>query len=507
MLIDRLVATKEIQNITKMNLHDLAKSTTAFIETHDATETDKLSKLFNKESTIGRTGFMFIIDSKGNLVIHKKAQGENWINKPFIAHIAKTKSGYHRYLSPKTKTYKVAYYEYYEPKDWIIVASNFESDALTAPLKNMLTRSVTFLLPAIGLILLASIFIINSTIIKPIKAAIAGLKDIAEGEGDLTKRLEDSAKDELGDLATWFNTFMEKLQGIIKEMAQNANVVDTSSNTLAELSSQLSVGAEDMSGNSNTVSAAVEEMSANINNVAAAMEQSSTNVGVVAASAEEMSSTINEIAQNAEKARGISDQAVITANHSSDQMSALGSAADAISKVTEVITEISEQTNLLALNATIEAARAGEAGKGFAVVANEIKELAKQTSDATLDIKGKIANIIESTDGAVSGIDEISEVIKTINEIVATIASAVEEQSAATQEIANNIAQVSTGVQEVNANINQSSAVASQIAQDISTVNQSAGDMANGSGQVKISAADLQHIAQTLNTVAGSFKV
>jgi methyl-accepting chemotaxis protein len=354
---------------------------------------------------------------------------------------------------------------------------------------------------------LSLVWLIARLITRPVNAMVDGLKDIAEGEGDLTKRLDETAKDELGDLASWFNTFMGKLQHLIKEMAQNATVLETSSDTLAQLSSQMSTSAEDMSARSNTVAAAVEEMSSNINNVAAAMEQSSTNVGVVAASAEEMSSTINEIARNAEKARSISDQAVLTAKGSSEQMDALGKAADGVGKVVETITEISEQVNLLALNATIEAARAGDAGKGFAVVANEIKELAKQTSNATQDIKGKIANIQASTNGAVSGIDEISKVIRTINEIVATIASAVEEQSSATQEIANNIAQVSNGVQEVNENVNQSSTVATQISRDISTVNQSAGEMASSSGQVQVSAEDLRQIAQQLNSIVSSFKV
>ena len=344
-------------------------------------------------------------------------------------------------------------------------------------------------------------------ITRPVNAMVEGLKDIAQGEGDLTKRLEQENNDEIGDLASWFNTFMDKLQGLIKEMAQNANVLDGSSETLTQLSSKMSTGAEEMSGRSNAVAAAVEEMSSNINNVSASMEQSNNNVSVVASSAEEMSATINEIAQNAEKARGISDQAVTTAKTSSDQMDALGQAADGVGKVVETITEISEQVNLLALNATIEAARAGEAGKGFAVVANEIKELAKQTSEATMDIKGKIANIQESTVGAVSGINEISTVIQTVNEIVATIASAVEEQSAATQEIANNIAQVSNGVQEVNENVSQSSSVSAQIAQEISSVNQSAADMANSSGQVKVSAEDLRNIAQQLNAIVGTFKV
>ena len=380
------------------------------------------------------------------------------------------------------------------------------SDSAAATYKSATTVLLLAILFGVSAGVLLTWFI-SRVITRPVNAMVDGLKDIAQGEGDLTKRLEEGDRDELGDLATWFNTFMEKLQGLMKEMAQNATSLGTASDTLAELSTGMSASAEDMSGKSDTVSAAVEEMSSNINNVAAAMEQSSTNVGVVAASAEEMSSTINEIAQNAEKARSISDGAVDTAKGASKQMDALGNAAAGVGKVVETITEISEQVNLLALNATIEAARAGDAGKGFAVVANEIKELAKQTSEATLDIKGKIANIQGSTDGAVSGINEISKVIQTINEIVATIASAVEEQSTATQEIANNIAQVSNGVQEVNENVSQSSSVASQISQDIGTVNHSAGEIASSSGQVQVSAEDLRQIAQKLRAVVGSFKV
>lgn len=383
-----------------------------------------------------------------------------------------------------------------------------QSNSASAKASYRSTLTVLLLISLLGLaagVVLA--LMISSTITKPVKAMVEGLKDIAQGEGDLTKRLDDSARDELGHLASWFNSFMDKLQALIKDMAQNADTLGCSSGRLAELSTNLSGGAAEMSGKSGTVASAIQEMSSNINSVAAAMEQANTNAGVVAASAEEMSATINEIAQNAEKARSISDQAVITAKGSSEQMHALGEAADGVGKVVETITEISEQVNLLALNATIEAARAGEAGKGFAVVANEIKELAKQTSNATLDIKEKIASIQSSTDGAVSGIDEISKVIRTINDIVATIASAVEEQSAATQEIANNIAQVSIGIQEVSENVSHSSNSASQVSEDINIVNQSAGEMAQTSGQFQASAEELRTLAQRLNTVVGSFKL
>jgi methyl-accepting chemotaxis protein len=378
-----------------------------------------------------------------------------------------------------------------------------EMDALVA-------KRTTFMVIVSGAIFVAIIALclfIAFGIVRALKEMIVSFQDIAEGEGDLTKRIQIRSRDEIAELAGWFNTFLGKLQAMIKKIAQNSVHVDHSSSELAEIANMMSGSASETSTRADNVAAAAEEMSANLNNVAAAMEESSTNTSMVATAAEEMTATINEIAQNAEKARGIADQAVHKANAASGQMDELGKAAMGIGKVVETITEISEQVNLLALNATIEAARAGEAGKGFAVVANEIKELAKQTSAATLEIKENIEHIQGSTDVTVKGIDEISTVINDVNEIVGTMATAVEEQSAATQEIAANIAQASQGIQAVNENVNQSSTVASEITQDIAVVNQSSGEIANSSDQVKVSAEDLKRMAVELNTIVGSFKV
>ena len=345
------------------------------------------------------------------------------------------------------------------------------------------------------------------SVTMPIKRTVAMLKDIAQGEGDLTKRLDILKQDEIGELAGWFNTFLDKLQAIIKKIAVNSVHVDRSSTELSDIASMVTTGAGETSARADNVSASAEEMSANLTNVAAAMEQTSTNASMVSAAAEEMTATIHEIAQSAANARSISDQAVLNARETSDRMEGLGQAAQGIGNVVETITEISEQINLLALNANIEAARAGDAGKGFAVVANEIKELAKQTSDATLEIKEQIASIQGSTEGTVRGISEISKVIDTVNEIVAAIATAVEEQSAATREIANNISQASQGIQEVNENVNQSSAVAAEISSDIAVVNRSSSEIATSSDQVKLSADDLKRMAAELNHVVSSFKV
>jgi methyl-accepting chemotaxis protein len=356
-----------------------------------------------------------------------------------------------------------------------------------------------------GIIVLTLFIALGIT--RSLKEMVVSFQDIAEGEGDLTKRIVIRSRDEIGELALCFNTFMEQLQGIIRKLAENAGLVNQSSNQLSEIATQLASGADDTSRRTENLSTAAEEMNANLNNVAAAMEESSTNTTMVATAAEEMTATINEIAQNAEQARDISGSAVEQARGASDQMALLGKAATAIGKVTETITEISEQTNLLALNATIEAARAGEAGKGFAVVANEIKELAKQTATATLDIKKQIDGIQNTTDGTITSINEISAVITNVNEIVATIATAVEEQSTATSEIASNINQASQGIQEVNQNVNQSSSVSAEITRDIASVNQVTTDISSNSSQVSVRAEELQRMAAELNGIVEAFKI
>ena len=371
-------------------------------------------------------------------------------------------------------------------------------------------RTVVSLLAVTGIGLLVGILlslILGRGITGPLNKAIDGLRDIAEGEGDLTTRLNAESKDEVGELARWFNVFIEKLQTIIKDIAENTDTVNSSSAELSTISQQMSSGAEEASSKTDSVASATEEMNANMGSIAATMEQASTNVEMVAASAEQMAATINEIAQNSEKARSITGGAVTLAKSSSDRVEGLGKAAQEVSKVTATITEISEQTNLLALNATIEAARAGEAGKGFAVVANEIKELAKQTAEATDEIRSRIQGIQDSISGTITDIEQVPKVINDVDEIVSTIATAVEEQSTTTREIATNVAQASQGIQEVTENVTQSSNVTGEIAGEVSEVNRATGEMANSSSQINMSANELSKVADQLKSMVGQFKV
>jgi len=342
---------------------------------------------------------------------------------------------------------------------------------------------------------------------KSINDVVAGLKDAAEGEGDLTKRLTVKSKDEIGSLAKWFNTFVQKLHGIIMDLAGNSEKLHTSSSELFAISKKMSDGADKMSAKSGTVAAAAEEMSSNLSSVAAAAEQSSANINMVSSAAEEMNSTINEIAQNTGKTRISSNQAVDRTKKASENIDQLRKSAQKIGKVVETITEISEQTNLLALNATIEAARSGEAGKGFAVVAGEIKTLARQTAEATMEIKQRIETIQESTNHTVSEIGEISHAIRIVNEMIDTVAASVEEQSATTKEIASNVIQAAQGIQDMTENVSQTSAVASEIAKEIAEVNQAASEMSANSTQVNASAGGLSQLSEKLKKNIDQFKI
>jgi methyl-accepting chemotaxis protein len=384
-------------------------------------------------------------------------------------------------------------------------------DSVAAELEASTTKSLTIAVSFIGaglvlLVLPMTIFLIRS-IIVPLKRMIGMLRDIAEGEGDLTARLKDDSGTETQELAEWFNTFVEQVHGIIREVAGNASQLGQASGHLLNLATQLRSASGDMTGKSTTVAAATEQMSSNMNSVASAMEEFSTNISTVASASEEMTATIGEISQNAGKAKEITGHAVGKAGEASNRVNELGVAAQEIGKVTEAITAISSQTNLLALNATIEAARAGEAGRGFAVVANEIKELAQQTAAATEEIRERIQGIQNATGVTVSEIQQVTQVIDEVDSIVGSIAAAVEEQSVTTRDIADNVGQAALGVHEVNQNVSQAETVTRDIAKDVAAVNSASGEIARSAEDVQSSSEVLSGLAGDLNAMVGKFKI
>jgi methyl-accepting chemotaxis protein len=248
------------------------------------------------------------------------------------------------------------------------------------------------------------------SIIRPLRRTIDVLRDIAEGEGDLTRRVNETSGDELGEMGRWFNLFMAKLELLVTEVARSTQGVTGACENLFSVSHQMRVGAE--------------ETSAQANLVAAASEQVTRNLQTVAAATEEMNASIGEISKNASAAAGVAARAVERAQSANITMSRLGESSAEIGEVVKLIGSVAQQTKMLALNATIEAARAGDAGKGFAVVANEVKELANETAKAAKQIGLKIQAITTGTTGAVAVIADIGAIIAQMHDISTTIASA-----------------------------------------------------------------------------------
>jgi methyl-accepting chemotaxis protein len=398
---------------------------------------------------------------------------------------------------------------------WAILAKFNGSEALAAAeeidtLAKSATRSMLTWTVGIGLvvaaIVLAAGYVMAMQIVRPLKRTSDMLKDIAEGEGDLTRSLDDSRKDELGELAHWFNSFVGKLRSLIGSVADNARTLTSASTQLSATATQLNSGAEETTRQASTVASASEEMSVNMNSMAAATEQMTTNVKSVAAATEEMTATVAEIARNAEQASTIANGAAELVQSSNATIAQLGTSADEIGKVIDVIQDIADQTNLLALNATIEAARAGAAGAGFAVVATEVKELARKTGDATEDIRRRIEGIQGSSSSAVQAITRISEVIEQVKDVSRTIASAVEEQSITTREIAQNVAETSRAAQTVSIGVSQSAVASSEITQTIAGVDEASKQTAQGASQTHSAGAQMLQLASELNDLVGRFK-
>ncbi len=309
-------------------------------------------------------------------------------------------------------------------------------------------------------------------------SVLAQAEAIAAGDltGEEVKRV---SKDELGDVTAAINKMHDRLRNVIISISDNAQQVATAS--------------EEFSASSQQITANCEETSAQANVVSAATEQVNRNLQTVATSTEEMSATIGEIAKNASEAAKVAGQALRAAMETNATVSKLGESSAEIGQVIKVITSIAQQTNLLALNATIEAARAGEAGKGFAVVANEVKELAKQTGKATEDITRRIAAIQTDTKNAVAAIAAISGIISQVNDISATIAAAVEEQSATTSEMSRNVAEAAKGSGEV--------------ARNITGVAQAAQSTSLGATDSQRAAQQLAQMSTQLRELVAQFKV
>ena len=331
-------------------------------------------------------------------------------------------------------------------------------------------RTEVIVLLVVGLLLALGLGAVVSRRIVADLAHVSKTCDALE-RGDLTVTSGLTSRDELGAMGSALDAALVSLRSLVGS-------IDGSASTIAS-------AAEEMSSTTQQIAAGAEETSAQAGVVSAAAEQVSRNVLTVASGAEEMGASIREIAHNAAEASRVAGTAVGAARTSSETVARLGESSKEIGNVVKTITSIAQQTNLLALNATIEAARAGEAGKGFAVVAGEVKDLARETALATEDIARRVQAIQADTGEAVAAIAEISAIVDSINGFQATIASAVEEQTATTNEMSRNVTEAAAGSGEIAANIVGVATAAEQTTQGVEQSRLAVGELARMSADLR----------------------
>jgi len=347
----------------------------------------------------------------------------------------------------------------------------------------------------------------SKKVIDVIIGIVGRLKDIAEGEGDLTKTIEVQANDETGELAKWFNAFVDKIRNVVKAIAEESGTLIMSTSEMEDVASSINNNAQQMSSKAVHTANSTEDLKDNMANVSSSVEESNSNISTVASSSEDMNVTITEILKNTEQAKTSTENALEKVDSSVKNVNEFGKKADEIGKIIDTINEIADQTNLLSLNATIEAARAGDAGKGFAVVANEIKDLATQSNDAANNIAEMINSIQSSIETTVSDMKSIDHVINEVNILVQDISKSIENQSIATREITDNISQVSNVLNDITGNIQKAYSFVDEVAVDTVESKKISEDVNVGINNITNSSFKLKQMANRLNELVGKFTV
>jgi methyl-accepting chemotaxis protein len=375
------------------------------------------------------------------------------------------------------------------------------ADAQSSASTLSILSKIGFFIITVGVLFWA----LNTLLTKPIKAMTDAMGRLAHGHLDAEVPAI-GRDDEIGLMADAVQVFKEnaievkRLESIhadterharqekAKAMQDLANAFESSVGAVVQAVGKAANGMATSAAGLEQTAERTSERSQTVTNAA---EQASSNVETVAASAEELSAAITEISRQVSQSTIIANEAVSEIHTTNSKVLGLANAADRIGEVVALITDIADQTNLLALNATIEAARAGDAGKGFAVVAGEVKNLANQTAKATEEISAQVGAIQGATQDAVGAIKTIGTTITRISEIASTIASAVEEQGAATQEIARNVEHASSGTAEVSSSIRE--------------VNRAAEDTGVAATDIRTAAQDLSKQSDSLSTEVAKF--
>ncbi len=495
------------------------------------------------------TDYVWINDMQGIMVMHPvakklvnksvldlKDQNGKLLFQEMIAKVSDKGNGFVEYLWPKPGSEdpveKLSYVQGFAPWGWVIGSGVYIDDLIAS--RNAYAMRIGIIAVIVLTIIVAISLLISRNITGPIRRITENVGKLAEGDKEFEPS-DTERKDELGVLSNALAKFREnaiqmdkmaaeqeqmrkqklqeeqqaveereqaKLREIEQQQLAEKQAEEKRQRALLELaerfeSSVLGIvdsvasSSREMQSTAENMTKSAENVSSRSNVVASASQGASGSVQAVAAATEELSASISEISSQVNRSSSIAGKAVQQADGTNSVMQSLQDSTGKISEVVSLINDIAEQTNLLALNATIEAARAGDAGKGFAVVASEVKSLANQTAKATEEISAQISALQGETGSMLSSIREIFETISEVNEIGTAIASAVEEQGAATSEISRNAQEASRSSEEVSHNID--------------SVKQSAGDTGSAAQNVLNAAQILSHQSDDLRAQVSEF--
>lgn len=348
---------------------------------------------------------------------------------------------------------------------------------------------------------------IAKSIVAPIRHTAAMLQDIAEGEGDLTRKLDTGSGAEIGEQAQWFNKFIEKLRLMISNLMENATHLTSVVGELSEVSQRASKISSDMKARTEKCNALTGEVSVSTKENNQHVDQISQGVSSTSTSIDQMSASLNEISRTCQLQVSNMEEGKLQTAKAADLMYTLRESTGEIRKIIDLIRDISDQTNLLALNATIEAASAGEAGKGFAVVANEVKELAKQTTRATSEIEEKIGTITSNAESANAAVQTIHDTIENVTSLSQTIASALEEQSATIGEISKTEGKIDQMAQGMATRMAKGMQDLLTIAEEVNSLTDSATKTSHEAEQCTKCSEDINTVLNKLNAIISQFKV
>lgn len=455
-----------------------------------STLTDILSN-----TKLGESGYLILIDESGTVLADAKTPENNFKNikdlsSSLFSVLQKSPNQDHFSTEHLGENVDVATY-YSKELKWRFVGV-IHSDEILAPAYNM-SQTITVIALIMVTLFIAMGFWLANRIVQPINRVAEGLRDIAQGDGNLTKRLEIIGQDEVSELAQWFNQFLDSIHQLVVD-------IKTCASTLNVAANESGIQIADVK----SVSHKQEKSIDNVNNLIATMtdiaHQTSNDC-------QESSTTIMKTEEYSKKGMSLISVTVSevsslnkSLSESSQSMKSLELESENITKILDVIRSIAEQTNLLALNAAIEAARAGEQGRGFAVVADEVRTLAQRSRGATEEIDAVLMNLLDKT-RVVS-----QQMAVNVEQSKQTIEK-IEQANQSFNEISSLVGQMKENISRITQAADQQRSSSDLISDDISGINQSAKGIVNTADTLADGSNDLLVLSKDLTNLVGRFKV